>query len=186
MAYAGFDWTPSMPGEVDDFTLDFIKDVIPGAPLSGLALVAGGLGYVGAVQLVIAQPSPGGAQATGTASIAGGAVSAPILGAPGSRYLQPPAVAVLGGGGSGASILATLGTPESVQNVISVIVADLNGVDPSPQSRATGNATIDNTQVTQRMSGMLAGANYRILFTVLTTNGRTLELYSHVPCQAAA
>lgn len=152
MAYTGTDWAPSlMPGETDDFTLDFVKDLIPGTPLASLDLSAGGTGYSVAT-LVIGPPLPGGVQATGTASIDDtGAVSDPTLVVAGSRYLQPPPVSVIGDG-SGAVVLAVLGSPESIASIVSVVVTDLNDIDPSPQSRAIGFVGINGSQVTQSSS----------------------------------
>jgi hypothetical protein len=66
-------------------------------------------------------------------------------------------------------------------------------VDTSASSRVDGSATTTTqsdpvlgtrTFSNQNVGGCLAGNNYRLEATAITSNGRTLKLWSHVYCQA--
>lgn len=65
----------------------------------------------------------------------------------------------------------------------SVTLTDINGIDTGAQSHVIGTASISGTKVTQKLSGLLAGCYYLVLFTVITSAGQTIELYSRVRCE---
>lgn len=71
-------------------------------------LGVGGTGYSTAPTVVIAAPPVGGEQATATAAVSAGAVSAITVTNPGKGYLTPPAISFTGGGGTGATATAAL------------------------------------------------------------------------------
>jgi hypothetical protein len=58
------------------------------------------------------------------------------------------------------------------------------GADPSPASHLEGPSTIGGTVVSQRISGLLAGVNYRLRALVTTSAGNSIDLYSYVACVA--
>lgn len=85
-------------------------DAAGGFGVASATVTAGGTGYTTAPTVVFAAPPTGGVQATGTAAFATGAVTTVTITNPGSGYLTPPAVSFSGGGGTGASATAALGT----------------------------------------------------------------------------
>lgn len=61
--------------------------------------------------------------------------------------------------------------------------------DPTPANRLAGLANVTayggRTFTNQAFTGMIAGNNYILQATVTTSDGRTLQRYSHVLCIAA-
>ena len=66
----------------------------------------------------------------------------------------------------------------------SVTLAASVGSDPQASSRLVNAAQTSGTQVLQRIGGCLGGVVYLVSATVLTTQGNTLTLWAHLPCQA--
>jgi hypothetical protein len=84
----------------------------------GITVTAQGSGYTSAPTVTIAAPPSGGTQATATASIAAGKVTAIVVANSGSGYISAPAVTFSGGGGSGAAAQALI-SPDTTAFVIS-------------------------------------------------------------------
>jgi hypothetical protein len=55
--------------------------------------------------------------------------------------------------------------------------------DPTPSSHLDGVAGWIGSRVSQVLSKLIGGVKYCVLFTVTTSFGNTLELYSHVYCK---
>ena len=78
---------------------------------------------------------------------------------------------------------ALLATGETISSTTWTI-AELNNVDVSASSRLLGSASYTNTTTSQRVGNCVAGANYRLTATVVTTASQTLSQYSHIACIA--
>lgn len=78
--------------------------------VKSINIVAGGTGYTSAPTVTIT--GGGGSDATATAAVAEGAVTAITITAPGNRYTSVPTVSITGGGGNGASAVAVITTDE--------------------------------------------------------------------------
>lgn len=81
---------------------------------TGTSVVSGtvgtpGTGYVTAPTVAFAAPPAGGTQATGTSTIAGGAVTGIVITNPGLGYVVAPAITLTGGGGTAAAATSVLG-----------------------------------------------------------------------------
>ena len=63
-------------------------------------------------------------------------------------------------------------------------VSVISGTDPLASTRKVGITIINGTVVAQMVGPLLAGCTYLLQATVTTSLGQTLDLYSHVPCQA--
>jgi hypothetical protein len=79
------------------------------SPVASVAVDAGGTGYTTPPTVTLSAPPAGGTQATATATVASGAVTAITLTNPGSGYLSAPTVSFSGGGGTGATATASIG-----------------------------------------------------------------------------
>ena len=51
-----------------------------------------------------------------------------------------------------------------------------SGVDASPSAVVSGSATASGTQVTQKLTGGVAGVIYQLICTITTSAGQTLQL----------
>lgn len=58
--------------------------------------------------------------------------------------------------------------------------------DASAASRIDGPPVFDATRTTQRVTGMVPGVIYMLQANVMTANGDTLTLWSHVECKDPA
>ena len=77
-----------------------------------------GADYVSAPTVSIAPPPAGGVQATATATVTGGEITAVTITNAGSGYTSAPAVTLDGGGGSGAILTAVLVGPVTAVTVV--------------------------------------------------------------------
>jgi hypothetical protein len=80
---------------------------------------------------------------------------------------------------------AILGTGETIVSVSSYL-ALMSGTDALASTRLVSTPAVNGTTVSQRAGPLLGGCSYRIGFTILTTLGQTLNLYSHIPCVTAS
>jgi len=60
------------------------------------------------------------------------------------------------------------------------------GTDDAAAGCISGEAIFDGTKTTQRVTGMKAGVIYRLRADVVTLNGDTVALWSHVECKGSA
>ena len=65
-------------------------------------------------------------------------------------------------------------------------LAVVSGTDNAVADRMVGDAKILDTKCSQKISGLVAGVNYRIEATVTTNEERVLKLWSHIECRAPA
>jgi len=112
-----------------------------GSVLSATVKVVG-TGYTSAPTVVFAPPAKGGRAATGTASIASGAVSGITIDDPGEGYAydEIPPITFSGGGGSGAAATAVMQSAP-IANILEVVqgfVFALGTSDPVNGSRPHG------------------------------------------------
>lgn len=102
------------------FTWDGINLISIGA-VGNIGIVSGGSGYTSAPAVVISAPNQAnGVQATAAVTISGGAVSSVILNESGTGYTSSPTVTLVGGGGSGANLVASLTT--FAQGTVAVVM----------------------------------------------------------------
>lgn len=59
-------------------------------------------------------------------------------------------------------------------------LSTISGTDANPASHLSGAALIDGYRTTQRVTGLAAGATYRVLARVTTSAGNTLSLWSSI------
>lgn len=67
-------------------------------------------------------------------------------------------------------------------------------VDASPSTRKTGSVGIEDSEITdladmvvvQRLTGMVDGNTYRVIFRATTSNGQIIERYGLIACRVAA
>lgn len=92
-----------------------VRLLTPGsASVTSYTVTAGGSGYTSPPTVTVTGPDmiqgPAFITATGTAVLTGNAVTSITLGTGGSGYVKAPTVTLSGGGGTGATATATLGT----------------------------------------------------------------------------
>ena len=93
-----------------------------GFEIGSFVITNGGSGYTSAPTVTISAPPPtsNAIQATaGAVTISGGQIVAIALGNPGRGYTSPPTVTITGGGGSGATVIASMVESE-LTNAVSV------------------------------------------------------------------
>jgi len=61
-----------------------------------------------------------------------------------------------------------------------------DGADPDAASHIDGDAVINQSRTTQRVTGLLPGVVYCLTATVETVNGDTLSLWAHLECREPA
>jgi hypothetical protein len=83
-----------------------------GLEVASFTVTAGGSAYTSAPTVAVAAPPSGGGQATATATIAGGVVTAVTITNPGNSYILAPIVSFSGGGGTLAAATAVMSTGE--------------------------------------------------------------------------
>ena len=94
-------------------TTRIIEDTFSGGlEVISVTVTAGGSGYTTVPTVAINAPAAGGGQATATATIDGGAVTAITIVNPGNSYVTAPIVAITGGGGTSATATAVMSTGE--------------------------------------------------------------------------
>jgi FtsP/CotA-like multicopper oxidase with cupredoxin domain len=88
-----------------------VTTIHPGAAqgVGSVTVTNGGAGYTTVPTVTFSAPSTGFTNATGTATISGGAVTGITVTNSGSGYLVPPTVTLTGGGGTGATAVAEFG-----------------------------------------------------------------------------
>jgi hypothetical protein len=59
-----------------------------------------------------------------------------------------------------------------------------SGIDSTPDDCWIEPPTIEGTATTRLFGNAKAGVTYRVTATILSTDGATLILYSHIPCRA--
>jgi hypothetical protein len=92
-------------------TTRIIEDTFYGGlAVASFTVTVGGSGYTSEPTVVVAAPPSGGGQATATATIVGGIVTAVTITDPGSSYILAPAVSFTGGGGTLAAATAVMST----------------------------------------------------------------------------
>lgn len=85
-----------------------------------------------------------------------------------------------------------LASGATISTIAAVICTVYQGADSSPSSRLIGSAVIISSPssgaadaaVLQKVGTMLAGVVYRLDATIETSDGQTLNLWGHAPCQA--
>jgi hypothetical protein len=103
-----------------------------------IGIVTPGTGYTSAPAVVIGAPGdPHGQQAVGEATIFGNGVSSVFLTQPGTGYSAPPAISFTGGGGSGATAIASLITFKT-GTVQLVVAAGGTGYTSTPTITISG------------------------------------------------
>lgn len=119
------------------FTWDGVNLVSIGA-VGNIGIVSGGSGYTSAPAVVISAPNQAnGVQATAAVTISGGAVSSVILNESGTGYTSAPTVTLVGGGGSGANLVASLTT--FAQGTVAVVMTNGGtGYTSTPTVTITG------------------------------------------------
>ena len=94
-------------------TTRIIEDTFSGGlEVISITVTAGGSGYTTVPTVAVTAPPAGGGQATATATILGGAVTAITIVNPGNSYVVAPPVAITGGGGTSATATAVMSTGE--------------------------------------------------------------------------
>ena len=129
----------------------------PGTGVDSVSVMSGGSGYATAPTITIAPPPAGGTQATATANITNGILTSvtmtPVTGF-GSGYdmQNPPAITVTGGGGTGASLQANVGSEAWPQTAGQFDNADFfhellgkSFEDPWYGARSIGDNSTDGT-----------------------------------------
>jgi hypothetical protein len=97
-----------------------------------------GTGYTSAPVVVIGAPGdPNGEQAVGEATITGNSVAGVFLTQPGTGYSAPPAISFTGGGGTGATAIASLIT-FATGTLQLVVAAGGNGYTSTPTITISG------------------------------------------------
>jgi hypothetical protein len=103
-----------------------------------IGITAPGSGYTSAPAVVIGAPNdPHGTQAVGEATITGNSVAGVFLTQPGTGYTTPPAISFTGGGGSGATAIASLITFQTGTLQL-VVAAGGNGYTSTPTISISG------------------------------------------------
>jgi len=99
----------------NDGTATFKWSLDGGATFCGsvgnIAVTFGGIGYSATPTVTIDPPPPGGTQATATATVVGGVITAIVVGTPGTGYTALPNVTITDATGTGATAAATAITP---------------------------------------------------------------------------
>jgi len=142
-------------------TIDMKLSVIES--LDHISVTNSGSGYTSAPTVVIT-PTNGGAGATATAGVPGGAVTYITVTSPGSGYITPPTISFTGGGGSGATATAyvaskgTIAFDQNAQNntvkycrIEGAVQSDLNGTIAfltGTAANGNGGNTISNNLIT--------------------------------------
>src|SRR5674476_101666 len=67
-----------------------------------------------------------------------------------------------------------IGETLSTASVVSTV---WSGNDPAPSATVSGTATVNNPQVTQKLTGGVAGSIYQLICTAVTSAGNTLQGY---------
>jgi hypothetical protein len=108
----------SMEGDLDVTKLAFLLNLVlapvstagtGGGRVTGYTGLVGGSGYTTGANVAIAAPPAGGRQATATATVAGGVVTAIVTTDEGRGYTSPPVATITPvGAGSGASVTVTV------------------------------------------------------------------------------
>ena len=124
-------------GTFSDITLEYNAQQTTGDAVtntgtlkSTFTIVNGGSGYTSAPTVTIT-PDPrdaSGFNATATATVSGGAVTAITLGNPGVRYTYPPLVSFSGGGGGGASATAQVNMPHAALRLLGAVKNDIRHI----------------------------------------------------------
>jgi hypothetical protein len=81
---------------------------------------------------------------------------------------------------------ATLGTGETpVSSTWAASVAfDSYVFDPNASAIVTGSASIAGNVTTQKFQNLVAGCKYLITVSIMTSQGNTIDTYTHVPGNA--
>ena len=113
-------------------------DLISIGAVGNIGIVSGGSGYTSAPAVVISAPNQAnGVQATAAVTISGGAVSSVILNESGTGYTSAPTVTLVGGGGTGANLVASLTT--FAQGTVAVVMTNGGtGYTSTPTVTITG------------------------------------------------
>ena len=113
-------------------------DLISIGAVGNIGIVSGGSGYTSAPAVVISAPNQAnGVQATAAVTISGGAVSSVILNESGTGYTSSPTVTLVGGGGTGANLVASLTT--FAQGTVAVVMTNGGtGYTSTPTVTITG------------------------------------------------
>ena len=77
---------------------------------------------------------------------------------------------------------------DSIASLVSAVMSVWQGVDANVGSIIIGSPAVSGTICTVKAggnspAGFQPSVGYRIMFTILTTQGRTLSNYCHVNCQ---
>lgn len=112
-----FDLTYSFT--VNAFSSNSIQQTLQ---IDSFVIVDGGMNYTGQPTVLISAPPPtaDSVQATaGAVTISGGKIVSIAVGNPGKGYTSPPTITIVGGGGTGASVSASMAIGQQT-NVVSV------------------------------------------------------------------
>lgn len=152
-------------------------DNIPIGSVGTVGIISGGSGFTSVPAVVISAPNvTNGVQATATATITANAVSSITITEAGTGYTSPPTVTLVGGGGTGANVIASNLT--FAKGTVSVVVT--NGgtgyTNASNISVSIGNATGYTTQATAQ--AIISGNS--VTQIVMTNNGAGYTSASNV------
>lgn len=93
---------------------------------------------------------------------------------------------------------APLATGETIASATCTIELDSTDdgatADTSPNTRKSGSPSIEDSEITdktrvvvvQRLTGMVDGNVYRVIFRATTSNGQIIERHGHIACRVAA
>jgi hypothetical protein len=119
-----------------------------GGTVTALTRTAGGTGYTSSPTVAISAPTTaGGVQATATVAVSAGAITTFTITNAGSGYVEQPTVSFSGGGGSGASAYATVGSGTTVRGLggSGNSAQSISFVTPSGESFRVATATTPGT-----------------------------------------
>jgi hypothetical protein len=71
---------------------------------------------------------------------------------------------------------------ETVTSVSAVELTVFQGVDDNPGSHLSGDSSVLGSVASQRIGGLVAGVTYTLSFTVNTSLGNLITLFSRVAC----
>jgi hypothetical protein len=88
-------------------------------------------------------------------------------------------------GSYGFDFVSRLGASETISSS-TVVVSVYSGVDASPASMLSGTTSNAGTQVTQKLTGGVAGVVYQVMCTIVTSAGQTLQLFGLLAVESGA
>lgn len=74
---------------------------------------------------------------------------------------------------------------DTITGTPTVKLAVENGVDATPNTHLSGSVSVAGNVVTQKISGLLPGVSYLLMFTATTTGGRIITLWGSLECEVS-